>query len=56
MSVAIDEVSAEVVPPPADANPPATASTAALSPEQFARRQRELLEHLEQRAARLHAD
>lgn len=56
MPVAIDEVSAEVVPPPADANPPAPASAGALSPEQFARRQRELLEQLAQRAARLHAD
>ena len=56
MPVTIDEVSAEITPPPADANVQPAPTMSAPTPEQTARRQLEMLEHLEVRAMRLRAD
>jgi len=56
MPVHIEEMTAEIVPPPNAASATAASNSSSNAPDQTDRRQRELLERLQERAARLHAD
>jgi len=56
MPVAIDEVSAEIAAPPAEAGGGGAAAESKPALEPLLRQQQEMLEHLARRAARVHAD